>query len=157
MILAMAGGTPEHARVAAAVSAALARQLEGRRCAVFSESLRVRGAPEFAAYPDVTVVCGSLERASDSALTITNPTVVVEVLSPGTRDYDRGEKLEQYQRIPSIRHIVLVELEPSGITVVTREEQGFSTTVATSGQQAALPAIECELDVDSILRDPLSA
>ena len=155
MILAMAGGTPEHARLAAAVSSALGRQLEGKRCAVFSEALRVKGAAGFAAYPDATVVCGTLERDPESAVTVTNPTVVVEVLSPGTTDYDRGEKLEQYKRISSIQHIVLVGYDAPHIAVVSREAAGWRQVAAGPHEHASLSAIECTLDVDAIFRDPL--
>jgi Uma2 family endonuclease len=109
LILAMAGGTPEHARRAMAVGTELVRQLAGRRCAVYSEALRVRVRETgFAGYPDVTVIGEELERDPEDANTIVNPTLVVEVLSPSTEEYDRGEKLAQYQRIASLRHIVLV-------------------------------------------------
>src|SRR5262249_13024141 len=83
MILGMAGGTPEHARLAAAITVSLGRQLEGKPCAVFSESLRVRVTTTgFAGYPDVSVVCGPLARDPESAVTAINPMVVVEVTSP---------------------------------------------------------------------------
>jgi Uma2 family endonuclease len=156
MILGMAGGTPEHARLAAAVTLALGRQLEGKRCAVFSEALRIRRAPDFAAYPDVSVVCGELARDAESAVTVTNPTVVVEVLSPSTAEYDSGEKLRQYQTIPSLRHIVLVAHDAPGIVVYTRDEGGWQRRAAAAGEQAELPAISCSLAVDAIFRDPLA-
>jgi Uma2 family endonuclease len=157
MILGMAGGTPEHARLAAAVSTALGRQLEGKRCAVFSEALRIKGAQGFAAYPDVTVICGSLERDPENAVTVTNPAVVVEVLSPGTADYDRGEKLEQYKKVPAIQHVVLIAHDAPRITVISREAAGWRQVVAGPGDHAALVAIGCTLDVTAIFRDPLAA
>lgn len=156
MILGMAGGTPEHARIAAMIAAALGRQLEAKRCAVFSEALRIRGTAGFAAYPDLTVVCGKLERDPESHVTVTNPTVVVEVLSPGTADYDSGEKLKQYQRIPSVRHVVLVAHDTPRIAVESREGADWTQSVATTGGRAELAAIGCWLDVNAIYRDPLS-
>src|SRR5437773_8378838 len=103
MILAMAGGTPDHAALAMAVGASLNRQLEGKKCRVFSADLRVRVlATGFAGYPDVTVVCSKLELDPEDANTATNPAVVVEVLSPSAEQYDRGEKLRQYQQIASL-------------------------------------------------------
>jgi Uma2 family endonuclease len=63
MILALAGGTSDHTGLAAAVTAVLNRQLEGKRCRVFGADLRVRAvATGFAGYPDVTVVCNTLKR-----------------------------------------------------------------------------------------------
>ena len=97
-IYAMAGGTPEHAAMAAAIATLFGRQLEGGACRVYSSDLRVRVlATGLATYPDVTVICGKSERDPDSPTHVTNPKVVVEVLSPGTEDYDRGEKLQHYQ------------------------------------------------------------
>ena len=96
----MAGGTPQHAALGAAVSAALLAQLRGGPRRVYSSDLRIRvAATGLATYPDVTVVCGRSERDPANEVTVVNPRVVVEVLSPGTEDYDRGEKLEHYKQI----------------------------------------------------------
>ncbi len=157
LILAMAGGTPEHARLAAAVSAALARQLEGKRCAVFSEALRIRVvATGFAGYPDVSVVCGALERDPENANTVTNPALLVEVLSPSTEEYDRGEKLEQYRRIPKLDHVVLVAYDAPRVEVWSRAQGEWVVRAFGQGERAALPAIECELEIDALFRDPLA-
>jgi len=157
LILGMAGGTPEHARICAAIGAALSLQLPGKRCAVFSEALRVRAkATGFAGYPDITVVCGALERDPENANTAINPTVVVEVASPSTAEYDAGEKLRHYQTIPSLRHVVLVSHDAIRIDVWSSGEQGFSMKSFGAGEHAALPAIDCTLDVSAVYRDPLS-
>src|SRR6478609_2292974 len=109
-IYAMAGRTPEHAAMAAAITAALGRQLERSNCRVYSSDLRLRVlATGLATYPDVTVICGPSVRDPESPSHVTNPKLVVEVLSPGTEDYDRNEKLEHYKSIPSLSAIVLVE------------------------------------------------
>src|SRR4029078_9206247 len=107
-IYALAGGTPEHAALAGAVSAALLAELRRGPLRVYSSDLRVRVlATGLATYPDVTVVCGALERDPQSPDTVVSPVVVVEVLSPGTESFDRGEKREHYQRIATVREIVL--------------------------------------------------
>jgi Uma2 family endonuclease len=158
LILGMAGGTPDHARLAMAVGTLLAQQLVGKRCAVFSEALRVRALQTgFAGYPDVTVICDALTRDPEDANTITNPSVVVEVLSPSTADYDRGDKLRHYQTIPSLRHVVLVSYETPQIDVWTRQGEGWSNVTFRSGERAELAAIGCALDVDAVFRDPLTA
>jgi Uma2 family endonuclease len=157
LILGMAGGTPEHARLAAAIGAALTNQLAGKRCAVFSEALRVRSkATGFAGYPDVTVVCGAMERDPDNANTVINPTLVVEVLSPSTAEYDAGEKLRQYKTIPSLQHVVLVAHDATRIDVWTRTGDGFAERSYSGGDSAKLPAIACALDVEAVYRDPLA-
>ena len=157
MILAMAGGTPDHAALAAAVTAALNRQLEGKRCRVYSADLRIRVlATGFAGYPDVTVVCDKLERDPEDQNTATNPAVVVEILSPSTEPYDRGEKLRQYQQITSLAHVVLVSHDEKRIDVWTRGRDGWSAASAAPGERAVLHAIGCTLDVNDVYRDPLS-
>lgn len=157
MILATAGGTPDHAALAAAVTASLNRQLEGKRCRVYSADLRVRVlATGFAGYPDVTVVCNKLELDPEDANTATNPAVVVEILSPGTEQYDRGEKLQQYQRIASLAHVVLVAHDEKRIDVWSREGGQWTVATARSGERAILDGIRASLEVDEVYRDPLS-
>jgi Uma2 family endonuclease len=157
MILAMAGGTPDHAGLAAAITAALNRQLEGKRCRVFSADLRVRAvATGFAGYPDVTVVCNTLKRDPEDANTAINPTVVIEILNPSTEQYDRGEKLRQYQGIESLAHVVLVAYDQKRIDVWSRSGHGWVVTTAGAGEKAVLDTVGCVLDVDAVYRDPLS-
>ena len=151
LILGMAGGTPDHARIAMTIGALLSQQLSGRRCAVFSEALRVR-APQtgFAGYPDITVVVrDALQRDPDSENTVTNPTVVVEVLSPSTADYDRSHKLRHYQTIPSLEHVVLIAYDAPQIEVRSRRVNGFALASFGAGQCAELPASGCRLSVDA--------
>lgn len=109
-IFAMAGGSRRHNALASRVSAALE---SGRRsgCVAFQSDQRVRVlATGRAAYPDATVVCGPIEGdpADPTGATITNPTLLVEVLSPSTEQEDRGNKWQHYQLIPSLREYVLV-------------------------------------------------
>jgi Uma2 family endonuclease len=120
-VYAMAGGTPEHARIAANVIRELGSLLAGGACREYTSDLRVRVlATGLTTYPDVTIVCGSLERDVEDANTITNPTVIVEVLSDSTEAYDRGEKFHHYQRIPSLRAYVLVSQREARIEVFER-------------------------------------
>jgi Uma2 family endonuclease len=157
MILAMASGTPDHAALAASVAAALNQQLRAKKCRVFSEALRIRVlATGFAGYPDVSVVCAKLELDPADQNTVTNPAVVVEILSPSTEQYDRGEKLRQYQQIASLSHVALVAHDEKRIEVWSRGGEGWMATSFHSGERATLDALECALDVDEIYRDPLS-
>jgi len=156
-IYGMAGGTPDHATLAVKVSAALLAQLSERPCRVMSSDLRVRVLPTgLATYPDVTVVCGPLEYDPESRNTVVNPTVVVEVLSDGTEDYDRGEKLEHYQRIPSLKECVLVSHRERQIESWRREAGGgWSHRAAGAGQTLRIEALACVLVVDEMYRGVL--
>jgi Uma2 family endonuclease len=104
-----AGGTPNHATLAAAVTLFLGLQLRGKPCCVFSSDLKVRIlATGLATYPDLTVVGSKLETDPQDANAATNPTLLVEVLSDSSEAYDRGEKFAHYRRLPSLREYVLV-------------------------------------------------
>lgn len=153
-IYAMAGGTPEHAALAVAVAAALLAQLRDGPCRVYSSDLRIRvRATGLATYPDVTVVCGGLERDPDSASTVINPKLVVEVLSDGTESYDRGEKLDHYRRIPSLEAVVLVSHREPLMEVWERGATGsWHTRAFRSAEAARLETLAVRLDVDEIYR-----
>lgn len=152
-IVAMAGGTPEHAAMAAEVIGQLREGLRGSPCRVFSSDLGVRVlATGLATYPDATVVCGATERDPDKKTNVTNPRVLVEVTSDSTEDYDRGEKLEHYKRIPTLEAVVIVSHREPRVDVWSRLAPGarWSLNTARSGQPAHVPAAGCTLSVDAI-------
>lgn len=151
-IVAMAGGTPEHAAIGAEVIAQLRNALGNGRCRVFTSDLGVRVmATGLATYPDASVVCGPAERDPEKKTNITNPRVLVEVTSDGTEDYDRGEKLENYKKIPSLRAVVIVSHREALVEVWARDEgNDWVRTEARAGEKAAIAALDCELDVDAL-------
>ena len=109
-------------------------------------------------YADVTVICGrvQVDRNDPTKHTVTNPRVVVEVLSPSTEDYDRGDKLGHYKTIPSLKEVVFVAHDRREVEVVRRERDGsWSRHVATMGQSAKLASLHCELSVAAVYHDPL--
>ncbi len=153
-IYAMGGGSPAHAALAMAIGSALMPQVRGGPCRVFSCDLMVRVKPSgVATYPDVTVFSGPLETDPKSANTVTNPTVVVEVLSDSTAAYDRGEKLEEYKTIDSVQLVLLVSQTDHRIEVHRRGPRGFSTEVHTAGGVCPLECLGAELDIDAVYAD----
>jgi Uma2 family endonuclease len=149
----MSGGTLTHARLIASVTSKLDAQLEEHRCTVFSGELSVRVlATGLATYPDATVICGTPEIDPENRNAVTNPKVIVEVLSDSTEDYDRGEKFAHYQRIPSLAEYVLVSQHEPRIEVFRRNASGKwdLADVALAGQTAKLVSIECTLPVDKV-------
>jgi Uma2 family endonuclease len=159
-VYAMAGGTPEHARLAGAVIGALSVALRGKACVPFSSDLRVRiAATGRATYPDVTVVCGALVRDAEDPDAVQNPTVLVEVLSDTTESDDRGEKWAHYQRIPSLREYVLVSQRAPRVEVFTRDEADPAVWHYRDhgpGAQARLASIDAHLDVDALYAGALA-
>jgi Uma2 family endonuclease len=109
-ILAMSGGTARHSALAARITTAL-ETTRSPGCTVFQSDMRIRvAATGRATYPDVSMVCGAIEYDPEDAAhtTITNPLLIVGVLSVTTEKGDRGNKWMHYQRIPSLREYVLV-------------------------------------------------
>jgi Uma2 family endonuclease len=156
-VFAMAGGTPEHARLAANVIRELGAALRGRPCAAFTSDARARiEATDRATYPDVTVVCGRLEHAPEDPDSITNPVVIVEVLSDATEADDRGEKFAHYRRLASLREYVLVSQRARRLEVYRRRDDRWLLDEAGAGETLRLESIEVVLSVDEIYRDPLA-
>jgi Uma2 family endonuclease len=125
-ILAMAGGSPRHSAIAMNVGVAI-RLGRPAGCNVFQSDLKVRVlATGRARYPDVSMICGpvELDPADPYRQTITNPTLLVEVLSPSTEDVDRVSKRRDYQLIPSLREYVLVSQYERRVEVYRRQSSG---------------------------------
>ncbi len=157
-VWAMAGGSPDHAGIAANLSLALGNQLRDRPCRVFSSDLRIRVTETgLGTYPDLTVVCGRLELDPEDPKkqTVVNPRVIVEVLNPSTEAYDRGEKLSHYKRIASVEDIVLVAHDRRQIEVWHREQNGWVLDVVHDAGLAELHAIDCNLSIDEVYRTRL--
>lgn len=111
-IFLMAGASPNHNRIAANVSAELNIGLRGGECEAFNSDQRLYIKKNgLYTYPDVMVVCGQIEFDSRDKDSITNPVLIVEVLSPSTANYDRGGKFELYRDIPSFSEYVLIHQE----------------------------------------------
>jgi Uma2 family endonuclease len=151
-IFAMAGGTPEHAALGAAVLRDLGVQLRGKPCRPYSSDLSVKVQETgLTTYPDAAVVFGELKRDPAGKTIILNPAVLVEVTGDSTESYDRGEKFEHYRRIPELTEYVLVSHREPLIEVFRRGEDGRWTRIeARRGGRARLVSVDCELDVDGI-------
>ena len=147
-IYAMAGGTPEHAALAAAVIGLLFPALRRGRFRAYDADLRVRTPTGLATYPDVTVICGPRERDREDDQAVTNPTVIVEVLSRSTEEYDRGDKFEHYKSIRSLQQYLLVSYSEPHVEIWTRGHDDVWTLArAGEGDVAPLTAIGARLDV----------
>jgi len=147
----MAGASAGHNRIAGNLFAELRRQLAGKPCEVFSADLKVRirtNTAEFYYYPDVTIDCSGV---ANSALFAEQPRVIFEVLSPDTERIDRGEKLRNYQSLPSLDAYVLVDQHRTAVMIYRRSEGGWSRDLLTEKSEVLhLPSIECALSVAAI-------
>jgi Uma2 family endonuclease len=106
---AMSGETLDHNTLCANVIVALGNALRGTRCRVVTSDQKVWVSHKQGfVYPDATVLCGVVARYPGTTDAVTNPTVIVEVLSERTEKFDRGDKFEGYRSIDSLRHCIMV-------------------------------------------------
>ena len=126
-ILCMSGGTRQHARICSNLHYRLRQQLEGQGCQAFTGDLAIKtpSLPPYR-YPDASVACGELvfERIEGIDVLI-NPTVVIEVLSPGTQSLDRNQRRIAYQAIPTVTEYVLIAQDAPQVTQYVRQRDGW--------------------------------
>ncbi len=155
-VFATGRGTPRHNLISANVIAALATRLRGGPCRALSSDQQVYiAATGLYTYADVTVLCGAAELHPRLADTIVNPAVLVEVLSPSTEAYDRGEKFEHYKRIATLHEYVLIAQDERHIDKLVRGavEGSWVLTSYGAGESSdalPLPSLGCEVPLAEI-------
>jgi len=124
-IYAMTGGTREHSLISGNVFAALKGALRGRKCEAHGADLHMF-LPDagIGTYADTVVFCGPMETYKARKDVFTNPTLVVEVLSPSTEMYDRFEKFAAYRTAPSFAEYLLVSQDRAQVEISTRQADG---------------------------------
>jgi Uma2 family endonuclease len=143
----------QHGVIIGNIVGELKRQLKGKRCRVMSIDLRVRVIPSgLCTYPDIVVVCGESQHADNHEDTLLNPTVLVEVLSDSTRDYDIGRKFQFYRGLPSLREYIMVEQDAPHILQWTRQEEhrGELAEADDLNQTVQLASIGCVLTLRDV-------
>lgn len=157
-VFAMAGGSQFHNAIGVNCTLALGNRLLGGKCRVMSSDQMVSTPGQEAAfYPDLQVICG--ERLLPRSQAITTAVVVVEVLSPSTRAFDLSEKLKQYKRIASLRHILFIESTKIEVLSYSRESaelwpaspeiyQGKDCKLTLSALDVEIPLREIYQDID---------
>ena len=153
-IIAMSGASLAHTLITGDIETELNIQLRNHKCEVITSDMRVKtGRAHAYFYPDVVVFCGEPQFEDNVFDTLLNPTLVIEVLSPSTEAYDKGEKFAHYQEIPSLREYVLVSqnrirVEHHRLLKTQWVQREFD------GREAVLPlvSIGCELRLQDIYR-----
>ena len=150
LVYAMAGGSLAHSALEVAVAAELRALARG--CQVFSSDAKIRvETTGLSTYPDVSVICGTVERDPADKHAIRNPTVLVEVLSPSTEAYDRGEKFAHYRELRSLRTYVLVAPHERRIEVYSRDPSGgWTLHEGRAGELVAIAPLVAPLEIDRV-------
>lgn len=153
-VYAKAGATERHNQIASALHFALYGQLLERSCQVFQSDMLVKATATASFYPDVVVVCGEAAYLDDTRDVLLNPTVVIEVLSPSTADFDRGSKFTNYRQIPSLQDYMLVSQRRVQVEHFTRHETNkwLLTDYGDPSDSIQLPSISCTLLLSDVYR-----
>jgi len=140
-IFAMAGASRTHNLIVGNVSASLTTQLRERPCEVYANDMRVQAdqARQYS-YPDVVVVCGEAQFRDGREDTLSNPVVIVEVLSPSTEANDRGEKFMRYRQTPSLTDYVLLSQYARRIEHFVKQPDGSWRMTEANGEDSLLLA-----------------
>jgi Uma2 family endonuclease len=154
-IYAMAGGSEEHSALAAEVLRLLGNAIGDRPCRAHTSDLRIYvEAAGLATFPDASIVCGPLEQHAQSPVaTALNPSVLLEVTSDSSEEYDTGTKLDCYKTIPSLREYIVVSHRERRVTVHQRTgSEAWSARVAIGGGRVRVQSLGMELVVDEVDR-----
>ncbi len=153
-IVAMSGASFAHNFLTMNVANQLYNQLIGGECQVAASDMRVKATQTGSYfYPDVVVVCGEPRAEDDTFDTLLNPTLIVEILSPSTETYDKGEKFEHYQQIASLKDYILISQDKVHIEHYCRQGTGWlQTEFQELSDVLLLRSIDCELRLQDVYR-----
>jgi len=117
-IFAISGAKVPHNIIATNLVVALTIKLKGKSCRPFNSDQRIHvEANTLFTYPDISIICGDIITRNNDDYNVLNPTVLIEVLSRSTKNYDGGEKFKLYRDIPTLREYVLVDSESIHIEI----------------------------------------
>ena len=145
---AMAGGSRKHSVIATNFASALHQRFKGGACQVFNSDLRVNVSENgLYTYPDLSALCGTPQIRGVHGDTLLNPQLIVEVLSPSTEAYDRGDKFRLYRELASLVEYVLVAQDRAFIMQYLREPDGTWRVAFVEGLDSTLSLRSVGVDV----------
>ena len=161
VIYSMAGESPAHGTISTNLVATIHTQLSGTPCRVFSKDTKVLSGPTprpgslegLFSYPDLVVVCGELKFHDEHHHVILNPTVIIEVSSPFTETFDRGEKWNRYQTwLPTLKDYLMVAQTRPQIEHYERQDNGRwqYTSVTDLEGTVDIASINCALKLADV-------
>jgi Uma2 family endonuclease len=150
-VFAMSGAGRRHNIISSNLIIALGNRLKGKPCRPLGSDMRLH-IPQntLFTYPDIAVYCGELETTfDDNAL---QPVVIIEILSPSTKNYDRGEKFKLYRDIPSLREYILVDAESTSVEVfrLNATKHWELEEYNSADAHLAIPALDLSVPIHEI-------
>jgi len=162
-LYAMAGESPEHGAICTNLTREVSAQLKGTRCQAFAKDMRVRSGPlprrrysqkGLYSYPDLLIVCGELQFLDENRDVIINPKVIIEVASPSTGAFDRGDKFRRYRtHNPSLTDYLIVAQNRPFIEHFALREDGqwvIAASVIELSDSIHIASIDCALQLAEV-------
>ncbi|MEZ4527439.1 MAG: Uma2 family endonuclease [Desulfobacterales bacterium] len=152
-IFAMSGGSRNHSVICTNLIRRIGESLDDKDCILFDGNMKV-DIPKADAfvYPDISMVCGDIEFFEDRTDIIRNPVLIIEVLSPATQSFDRGEKFSYYRTLASVREYVLISQHQPLIEVFYKhnENQWLYTVAKGTDDSIMLRTVPCRIFLKDI-------
>ncbi len=124
-IFAMSGAKVPHNAITGNLFIALGLKLKGKKCKPFNSDQRIHiPSNTLFTYPDISIICGEIITLNNDDYNVLNPTVIIEVLSKSTKNYDRGEKFKLYRDIATLKEYLLVDSESIHIEIFRLNKNG---------------------------------
>jgi Uma2 family endonuclease len=138
-MFAMSGVSRTHDRINVQLTFLIAQHLRGKRCEAFTANMRVLAASSgLYTYADLSVVCEEPQFADAQVDTLTDPALLVEILSPSTEDYDRGKKAKLYRAIPSLQELLFIAQDSYEVELYRRQPDGTWSLIEARGLESAI-------------------
>lgn len=138
-MFALAGANDNHNTIAGNIFAALHAFLKGKKCFVYQNDMRLGIlSNDLYTYPDVMTICGRKQFLDENHDTLLNPILIVEVLSPSTESYDRGDKFAHYRTISTLQEYVLIAQDKPHVEKFRRNEEGLWVLSEASGMEGTI-------------------
>lgn len=148
---AMAGAHTVHNLVTSNVTIGMGARLRGSGCRMYASDMRVAiDETGLYCYPDLTVVCGPPETVATTPPTLTNPRVVIEVLSPSTASFDKDVKFAHYRRRASVAAVLFVAWPERRVELYSRGAEGWLLTEARDAEVLRVPVLGIDLPLDEV-------
>jgi Uma2 family endonuclease len=152
-IFAMSGAKINHNKIAGNTYAYLHQQLKGKKCQPFNSDMRVHIEKNtLFTYPDISVFCDEVKTLNNDEYNALNPSIIVEVLSPSTKSYDRGDKFKLYRDIPTLKEYILVDSTSIGIEAYRINNSQHWELEEYKGleEQLSIPSLQLAIAVHEI-------
>lgn len=152
-IFAMSGAGNRHNIISINIIASLHNSLKGKSCQPYGSDMRIHIPHNtLFTYPDISVICGDIIAPKEDEISATNPMVIFEILSPSTRNYDRGVKFMLYRAIPTLKEYILIEAESIHIEHFAINKEGLwqLKEYANIDDQIILESLEVKLLVKDV-------